>query len=99
LLGRKYRRLGQNVFDVGGRAGILDLAGWNLLAQLDDVIAVGGGDDVTDLVGLQREGRGFDLRHHLAAREFVFAASVLGDRVFGEFAGQLGEVIPGTRDA
>jgi hypothetical protein len=30
----------------------------------------------------------------LAAREFVFAASVLGDRVFGEFAGQLGEVIP-----
>ena len=61
------------------------LVGRKLLNQLDDVITVAGGDDAANLVGLQRKGGGFDFRHHLAARELVFAASAPGDGVFGEF--------------
>ena len=33
--------------------------------------------------GFQARGGGFDLRHHLAARELVFAASTPGEGVLG----------------
>src|ERR1035438_7643109 len=90
------RLLSQTIFDAGDSVGKLDLVGRKLLTHLDDVITVGGGDDVADLVGAHGKGRCLNLGHHSAMRECVFAAPGFRDRVVGGFSCQLGKVFPST---
>ena len=88
----------QEIFDALLGLGERHLPRGDQLVQLDDVIAVVGGDEVADLVRRETERRLLEFRHHGAARvvlgagELVFALRLLRAGVFGEGGGEHREV-------
>ncbi len=88
--------LQQGVFDVGGHFFELDLLRGDFFEQPDDVVTKRRCHDVADLIGLQREGRRFELRHErIVAGKGVFAFAFLQAPILRVFQHQLGKILAG----
>src|SRR4051794_32262492 len=86
--------LEERIFDVRRNLGELYFSGGDFFQALNQMITEAGRNDVADLIGIEREGGGFEFLHEgVGAREGVFALVLLQATIFGKFLDELGKIL------